>query len=295
MNTPDKIPAHDAPIYRIGELDRFTIVETPYTWISSDAAGHVLAPERFPERLQGFLHSEFHELIQNGGARIETDFYAPVNIARRKAGVGDVPEKEAQCARFNAAICDAFLDRRERGEDGASLSDASLARVLPELASEAVLGTKGDRLPGLFSLPSPRAFRRLLETYVESKYQPLALASTGFSNRSETPTFGSHDFQVWNEFAAMYAGPGRPTMANLFVLLKAALHECNLNRCQQGLPPLTVPSRRTFERFIRRCRDPFASGTGAPSLAPLPGSTAEEVRQVASRRVDVMFRFAATR
>lgn len=171
--------------------------------------------------------------------------YTLGDIARRILGMLDVNLKQARCPKLNDALCDRRLHRCERDEKGSNGFSARHLRCNPE-------------------------------ALLESKYQALAEVA-------KSPTFGPHDRQVWFEFAAMYGGPQRPTKATLFVALTEAIHTRNVNRHRQGLPPLVLPSRRTFERFIKAVQ-----GTGAISRPLLRAAPMN--KPIYKQRVEAMFR-----
>ncbi|QKC97172.1 Mu transposase C-terminal domain-containing protein [Mesorhizobium sp. NZP2298] len=261
MNSQNRIIVPEGAVYFISILDRVLIGGAEYVWVSTDDVGHVFAPKQDRERTEGFTHARFKELLDDGTATVESDFYAegkaPLRNFYDSMGIRDLAEDKARQAMLHADICNQFIRMREKDRT-ISLSQVSLERVLPQIEARLKEGKKkrcGTKRID-FDMPCPRHFRRILKTYVESGYRPIALANRCRGPRSRASSVRPCDLQVWMEFAGQFADRRKPKMSVLLRELKAAVDKRNLERQEQGLPLLTAPSRKQFEKLVHGL-DPF--------------------------------------
>lgn len=249
-------------IFKFGRLDRITIAGTQYQLLGSHQHHHELVTVTPPERCEPFTHELLYEYYSKKLLKVERGYFAPDAARTRgewaEATLSNLPEEKARLALFYASYLDEFIRMKADGEKGVSLSLTSLEWVIPEIGKRLKSAQTPKRSGAAleeFTPPAPRTFRRLLRKYIDNGYRVIALARKK-TGRLRSSKFSPHDIQFWSEFAAMYASRSQPTKAGLLASLKGQLEKRNEKRRLDGLPLLTVPKRKYFEKMIDRL-DPF--------------------------------------
>lgn len=264
MNAIAQQIAADPQIFKFGRLDRITINGTHYQLLGSHLRHHELITVKAPERCEEFTHERLYDSYSKGLLNVEKGYFSPDNARVRgewgATTLSNLPEEKARLALFYASYMDEYIRMKASGQKGVSLSKSALEdRIIPEIGKRLQAAKpprrSGSAMPDDFTPPAYRTFRRLLSKYIESGYQAVALVRKK-TGRLRPTKFAAHDIQFWSEFAALYASRSVPTKAGLLVLLKGAAEERNPERLLKGLPLLTVPTRKYFEKMIDKL-DPF--------------------------------------
>lgn len=263
MNDVATLINYDPQIFRFSRLDRITISGTHYQLLGSHARHHEMVTVKPPERTEEFTHEALYDLYSRGIVKVDKNYFSPDSVRIRgefgNVTLSNYPEEKARLALFYASYVDEFIRMKAAGEKGVSLSEPSLIRIIPEIGKRLKAAKpsarSGSSTPDNFEAPQPRTFRRLFRKYVDGGYQAVALIRKK-TGRVRATRFAIHDIQFWSEFAGMYASHTRPTKAGLLLALEAAMIVRNPSRLEQGLPPLTKPKRKYFEKMIDKL-DPF--------------------------------------
>jgi len=263
MTEPDQPFNEEPQIYKIGRFDRITIAGTHYQLLGSHDLHHEFVTVKSPERCEEFTHQRFYEQFSRGDIKIDKNFFSPDSVRVRgewsDATLSNFPEEKARLALFYADYLNEFIKMRRDDPKGVTLSEPSLDRVLPEITRR-LNDRKPDERSGRprkndFGPPKPRNFRRLYKRYLEGGYRAVTLLKKN-PGRTRATQFALYDIQFWSEFAAMYASRTQPTKAGLLVALIAEMEKRNPKRVADGLPLLTAPKRKYFEKMIDKL-DPF--------------------------------------
>lgn len=241
--------AHPA-IYLITVLDRVIIGGVEYLWISTDPVGHVFAPEDAPEDRKTIPHEHFWKLLTDKVGSVEHGFYAPVKATDPPVMVwyDELSRVDLASTMFLSHLCAEFI-RARHCDQTVTLSNTSLTRVLPRLRDQIYARGLGDHPLVQYRLPSPSTFIRQFQRYVDSGCDPAVLAEKRRVPAATPVSPEEHD--IWMAFACRYADRLRPTMAELFKELRAAIAKKNSVAQKMGHPLVRPPSRRRFENLIR--------------------------------------------
>ncbi|MDO8361231.1 MAG: DNA-binding domain-containing protein, partial [Devosia sp.] len=277
---PMPLPVPMAPStfkMRIDSTTGVHIDEHDYVKHKKLPGGYLLRRLDIPDIIQEFTFEELSDLLDAERLSVTQNYHSTQSAAGRLNSNGtylsDLPDARQTAWASRLEIVEAFI-LAER--DGAySRSDASLKKFTKDLLLGQIENTEGrfGRKLDIDNPPSPTSIRRWLRRFEACDHDPSALID-GFGRS------GNRDARLDTEAAALmatfvekYQSNLKPSMASLYRDMRA---EFRLEK-----PKLTVPSRNTFERAIKKL-DPFEV------LAAREGEAVARRRLYAVRdRVDV--------
>jgi putative transposase len=272
--TPQSIPTFKI---RIDSTTRVLIDDTEYVKHRKQQQGYLLRRLDMPDIIKEFSFEDLDALRVAERLTITHAYHGSRAAAGRlNSGGGylsDLIDARQTAWSDRLEIVEAFIAAESQGTY--SRSDAALKRFIKDWIVERIASAEGrfGTSIDLDKPPSPTSVRRWLRRYEACDHDPSALIDA--YGRS-----GNRDARLHVEAAALMAtyvekfqSNLKPSMASLYRDMRAEF--------RKKRPDLTVPSRNTFERAIKKL-DPFEV------LAAREGETVARRKLYAVRdRVDV--------
>ena len=252
--------------FAFGQHDRVTIEGSRYCVTSRNEEGYVLTRDDGTGLSVQFAHAQLSRLASARRISVERDYYDPRECARRLRGktsmVSNLSDKARARVSKKDAYCEAVEKLRREGTT-IKMTDESL-RANMTLIMGTALEYAGNLNPlGATSLdlsadfrkaPSTRTLRRWLQIKQQDGLAALAGAMHRRGNRGSA--MGPEALGLlWKEVRG-YLRVEKPTMKMIHENVVLAFEQRNAERAEEGLDPLTTPSRETVRRAIRSL-DPF--------------------------------------
>lgn len=241
-----------APKMRIDSTTGVHIDEHDYVKLKKLENGYLLRRLDIPEIVEEFSFDELEALRLAERLSVTHNYHNTRSAAGRlNSGdtyYSDLPNNRQTAWSHRLEIVEAFLTAERDGEY--SRSDASLKVFIRKWLADKVEASTGrfGKSLDLDSPPSPTSIRRWIRRFEACDHDPAALID-GYGRS------GNRDARLHPDAAALmatwvekYQSNLKPSMASLYKDMRAEF--------RKDKPDLSVPSRNTFERAIKKL-DPF--------------------------------------
>lgn len=238
-------------------VDRISIGHQLYR-LSRHFDGQVILEtlEEMP-RFESFTELEFFQRHVAGEIKIEEGYF---NQARKVPEVHQgrlftsYSQKKQAKALFYAQMVHAY-DNLSAKEGGIKRTVEELGPWMERLAVEATSIVAKMRSGGgqvdVGRIPSVGHFNKMYRKFKDSGGRTICLISRD-EGPKRTYRVDPESLAVWEEYAAEYATPRRPTVKKQHVLLLAAIDGINKQRAAEGKHALLAPSYKVFAKLIKR-------------------------------------------
>lgn len=243
-----------APVFkiRIDSTTRVLIDDTEYIRHRKQPKGYLLRHLDMPDIIEEFSFEELDQLRISERMTIVHDYHSSKSaVGRLNSGGGylsDLPDGRQTAWSDRLELVEAFIAAEAKG--ACSRSDKSMRRFVRDWIADRIAsaeGRFGDSID-VNKPPSPTSIRRWLRRFEACDHDPAALID-GYGRS------GNRDARLHPEAAALMAtyvekfqSNLKPSMASLYRDMRAEFRKKHAH--------LTVPSRNTFERAIKKL-DPF--------------------------------------
>lgn len=260
-STPANLPAvipHNAIVpqstfrIRIDNTTGVHIDEHDYIKHKKLAGGYLLARLDQPDIIQEFSFEELEELRQAERLSVTHQYHSSRSAAGRlnsnNSYLSDLPEARQTAWADRLEIIEDFIVAERDGEY--SRSDKSLKKFIKAWFAARVETSKGrfGKSFDINSPPSPTSLRRWLRSFEACDHDPAALIDGYGRSGNRDARLDAKVAEVMGTFVVQYMSNLKPSMASVYRDMRAEfLHKHR---------HLTVPSRNTFERAIKKL-DPF--------------------------------------
>lgn len=241
----------------ITENDRVIIKNSERRRVRESEDGYVFA--RLGENVdlhEHFTHAEIVKLIDAGDMSIEKNWHDDCRAySRLLAGVNsltDLRKDEADQLIRREFYVTQFL-MREAADKAVKRTDECIKRTILEIelalmAKKGRFDTKGKEQK---SPPSPRALRRWIKAYEDGARDVLSLRTRHRFSGNTMSNLASEIMELVTKHATVsYCHESRPSVKNVYALLKADVATLNDKRKASGLQPLVCPAMATLRRKI---------------------------------------------
>lgn len=254
LPAPIVIPPASSSITKV-RIDSTTgvhIDEHDYVKHKRLPGGYLLRRLDMPDIIEEFSFKELSELLDAGRLSITQNYHSTRSAAGRLNSnntlLSDLPEARQTAWAERLEIVEAFLLAECDGSY--SRSDASLKEFTKDLIVgkiEKADGRFGQKLD-VENPPSPTSIRRWLRRFEACDYDPNALIDGYGRSGNRDVRLHPEAAELMATYVEKYQSNLKPSMASLYRDMRAEF--------RQNKPRLTVPSRNTFERAIKKL-DPF--------------------------------------
>lgn len=262
MQTSSNLPAPSPtamppmePAFKI-RIDRTTgvhIDEHDYVKHKKVANGYLLARLDIPDIIEEFSFQDLEALRLAERLSVTQNYHSSRSAGRRlntgNTYLSDLPDDAQTRWADRLEIVEAFIIAERDGTY--SRSDASLKAFTQDLVAGKIESAEGKRFGSKLEVgtpPSPTSIRRWLRRFEACEHDPAALID-GYGRS------GNRDARLQPEAAALMAAFVERYQSNLKPSM-ASLYRDMRSEFRQKKPSLTVPSRNTFERAVKKL-DPF--------------------------------------
>lgn len=263
MNTSHNLPATVPPVpspsprpsnfkLRIDATTGVHIDEHDYIKHKKFDGGYLLRRLDIPEIVQEFSFEQLEELRLAERLSVTHNYHSSKSAAGRLASnntlLSDLSDPRQTAWADRLEIVEDFLVAEGNGQH--SRSDASLKAFINNWFVTRVATSKGrfGKSLDVDSPPSPASIRRWLRRFEACDHDPAALID-GYGRS------GNRDTRLNPEAAALLATWAEKYMSNLKPSMSSLYRDMRAD-FRKNKPDLTVPSRNTFERAIKKL-DPF--------------------------------------
>jgi putative transposase len=214
--------------------------------------GYLLARLDHPDIIQEFSFEELEELRQADRLSVTHQYHSSRSAAGRlnssHAYLSDLPEPRQTAWADRLEIVEDFIVAERDGEY--SRSDKSLKNFIKAWFAARVETSKGrfGKSFDIESPPSPTSLRRWLRSFEACDHDPAALIDGYGRSGNRDARLLPEVAEVMATFVARYMSNLKPSMASVYRDMRAEFLQKHRH--------LTVPSRNTFERAIKKL-DPF--------------------------------------
>lgn len=214
--------------------------------------GYLLARLDIPDIIQEFTFEELEELRQADRLSVTHQYHSSRSAAGRlnsnNSYLSDLPEPRQTAWADRLEIVEDFIVAEHGGEY--SRSDKSLKKFIKAWFVARVETSKGrfGKSFDIDSPPSPTSLRRWLRSFEACDHDPAALIDGYGRSGNRDARLDPKVAEIMASFAAKYMSNLKPSMASVYRDMRSEF--------RQKHPDLTVPSRNTFERAIKKL-DPF--------------------------------------
>ena len=214
--------------------------------------GYLLARLDMPDIIQEFSFEELEELRQADRLAVTHEYHSSRSAAGRLNSsttyLSDLPDARQTAWSDRLEIVEDFIVAERDGEY--SRSDKSLKKFIKNWFSDRVESSTGrfGKSFDIDSPPSPTSLRRWLRSFEACDHDPAALIDGYGRSGNRDARLDPKVAEIMASFAAKYMSNLKPSMASVYRDMRTEF--------RQKHPNLTVPSRNTFERAIKKL-DPF--------------------------------------
>jgi putative transposase len=214
--------------------------------------GYLLARLDHPDIIQEFSFEELEELRQADRLSVTHQYHSSRSASGRlnsdNTYLSDLPEPRQTAWADRLEIVEDFIVAERGGQY--SRSDKSLKRFIEAWFIGRVKTSTGrfGKSFDIDSPPSPTSLRRWLRSFEACDHDPAALIDGYGRSGNRDARLDAKVAGIMASFAAKYMSNLKPSMASVYRDMRSEF--------RQKHPDLTVPSRNTFERAIRKL-DPF--------------------------------------
>jgi putative transposase len=237
---------------RIDSTTGVHIDEHDYVKHKKLPSGYLLRRLDLPDIIEEFTFEELSDLLAAGRLSVTQNYHSTWSAAGRLNSndtyLSDLPDARQTAWADRLEIVEAFILAERDGTY--SRSDASLKKFTKDLLLgkiESAEGRFGQKLD-VDNPPSPTSIRRWLRRFEACEHDPSALIDGYGRSGNRDARLHPAAAELMGTFVAKYQSNLKPSMASIYRDMRAEF--------RQHHPSLTVPSRNTFERAIKKL-DPF--------------------------------------
>lgn len=254
--------------FRLSEADCITLNGIDHVLEHYDELGVILRARDASSRRLSFSHEEIMQLLSQPDVRLERDYFAAGQIARRarcdQRYLSSLPPEARQKLLWKASYCEAFLEAEAKHKACRTLG--SISQILPALTMRVDERETICQLPAgnhkvgkpvtRFLPPSPTALRSWIRLYERCARSPLAFLRKRRSDLSYARKLVGETEILLAECVSEYLSRNKPSQQMVVDRTRTRFIETNEKRALLGLPALPIPSARSVRRRIAKL-DPF--------------------------------------
>lgn len=237
---------------RIDSTSGVHIDEHDYVKHKKLPGGYLLRRLDLPDIIEEFTFGELSDLLDAERLSVTQNYHSTQSAAGRlnsnNTYLSDLPNARQTAWAGRLEIVEAFILAERDGSY--SRSDASMKKFTKDLILgqiENIEGRFGQKLD-IDNPPSPTSIRRWLRRFEACDHDPSALIDGFGRSGNRDARLHPEAAELMGTFVEKYQSNLKPSMASLYRDMRA---EFRVKK-----PKLTVPSRNTFERAIKKL-DPF--------------------------------------
>jgi len=210
--------------------------------------GYLLARLDMPNIIEEFSFEELEELRQADRLSVTHEYHSSRSAAGRLNSsttyLSDLPGARQTAWSDRLEIVEDFIVAERDGEY--SRSDKSLKKFIKNWFTNRVESSTGrfGKSFDIDSPPSPTSLRRWLRSFEACDHDPAALVDGYGRSGNRDARLDPKVAEIMASFAAKYMSNLKPSMASVYRDMRSEF--------RQKHPDLTVPSRNTFERAIKK-------------------------------------------
>ncbi len=247
------------PSIRFGQNDRLVYRGSEYEHVATNETGHVLRRKDGTNILEPFSHKLIAAMLADtqDPLVVYPNAYKPDATPKGRNGtdlLSSLKPKQQEAVIRKDRWCRRWL-QLEHHEPEVKRSDACMRLNIFRIGEEfhQLLNPAQKRVTykskkSAESTPGPSTLRRWLRDFEAADYDPIVFVDK-YATARPSP-LDPEIQQMMAAFARMYASDAKPKMNALYDQFIAATIDENKRRKAQHLPPLDLPSLRTFQNRI---------------------------------------------